>query len=144
MVGQAADFLLLDLKTYLRPTQHDLDVRPQRLQQPHHLRGFDHVPDVEAQADNLGVERQQFFNHLRRLLLNHKFTQHRLRPQPGAAMQIHIRQQAAQAERGVDVFGVQGGQNDGRGTRNFRSGHDRIIEAGAHEPKPPPADAGTA
>jgi hypothetical protein len=100
-------------QTDLGAAQHDLDVGPQRFQQAHDLGGFNDVPDVDAQANHGGLKRQQLFNNLLGPLLDDEFAQPRLRAQAGAAKQVHIGQQAAQTERGMDVFGVECGQNDG-------------------------------
>ena len=114
----------------LGPAQHQLDVRPQRLEQPHHLRRLDHVPDVNAQADDAGVERQQVLHDLRGPLPDDELAQGRLRPQARATMPVHVGQQAAQTERGVNELGVERGQHDGRGRRHARwSGWGRRVEA---------------
>ena len=106
MVGQAANFLLIDFMTHLRPAKHDLDARPQGFKQAHHLGGFHHVPYIDTQADDRRIQRQQLLDNLQRALLNDKFTQLGAGPQPRAAMPVHICQQAAQPERGMNVFGV--------------------------------------
>ena len=138
MVGQLANLLRFGFKAHLGPAQHHFDVRPQRLEQPQHLRGLDHVPDVNAQADDAGVECQQVLHDLRGPLLDDKLTQSRLRPQARAAMPVHVGQQAAQTERCVNELGVERGQHDGRRRRHARwSGwgrrggalHGGIIEA---------------
>ena len=107
VVGQAADFLLAGFKANFRPAEHDFDVRAQGFQQTHQLRRFDHIPDIHAQADHAGIQRQQLFGNLNRALADGEFAQLRQGAQAGAAVQIHVRQQAAQAERGVNKFGVQ-------------------------------------
>jgi hypothetical protein len=90
--------LRFGFKTHLGPTQHHFDVGPQRLEQPQHLRRLDHVPDVNAQANDAGLERQQVLNDLRGPLPDDELAQLRLRPQARAAMSVHVGQQAAQTE----------------------------------------------
>ncbi len=131
MVGQAADLLLARLIADLRPAQHHLDVGPQGFQQAHDLGGFHHVPDVNAQPNHGRIERQQVFDNLRRPLLDDEFAQLRASAQPRAAVQVHVGRQAPQAQRCVDVFGIEGGQNDARrhgGGLGRRAVHGRIIK----------------
>ena len=136
MVGQPADFLLLDLKADLGPAEHNLDIGPQSLEQAHQLRGFDHVPDIDSQADDLGLQRQQRFHHACGGLADDKLAQLRLGPQAGAAVPVHVGQQAAQAQRGVDVFGIERGQHNARAAPRGRGGGIRrsAVHAGIIKP----------
>ena len=109
MVCQAANFLVISFKAHLGPAQDDFDVRPQGFEQSHHLRGFHHIPDVNAQADDAGLKCQQFFHNLQRPLRNDKLAQLRLRLQTRPAMHVHIGQQVTQSQGCVNVFGIQGG-----------------------------------
>ena len=117
---------------HLWPAEHNFDIRPQGFEQAHDLCGLHHVPDIDAQADHTRLQRQQFLHNLYGRLLNDELAQLRLRPQARAAMHVHVSQQVAQAQRGVDVLGVQGGQNDGGGdggrVDNLRQNHLAIIK----------------
>ena len=84
---------------------------------------MDHVPDVNTQANDFGVKNQELLSYQQRRLRNDEFTQQRLSLEPGAAMHVHVRQQVTQPQRRVDVFGIQGGNDDG--TR--WAGHHFII-----------------
>ena len=55
------------------------------------------------------IERQQAFHDLRRPLPDGEFAQLCALAQARAAMKVQVGQQATQAQRGVDVLGVQGG-----------------------------------
>jgi len=97
--------------------KNDLDVRPLLFEQPHHLAGLRDVPDVHTKTDDLHIfHLKQFGDHVLCVARNRELAQRRLRAQV-----THVRQQVAQAQRRVDVFRVQGAQDDG--------GHPGIIEA---------------
>ena len=55
------------------------------------------------------IERQQAFHDLHRPLPDGEFAQLRALAQARAAMKVQVGQQATQAQRGVDVLGVQDG-----------------------------------
>ena len=140
VVGQLANFLLIDLVADLGPAQHDANLGCQGLEQAHQLQAGHRIPDVDPQTNHLRLERQQLFGHLYRLLRQGEFTQHGLRPQTGPTMAVQVGQQATQAQRGMDETGVDRAQHDARrlGSRNGRGagGHRAIIRAAPEGARP--------
>ena len=116
MVGQPHNGLLVHLVTHLGPAQHHLDVGALGFEQAQQRLSLRHVPDVHAKANNLrrtrllGPEKgQQLVQHLLRAPGYRELAQH------GTGFQItHIGQQITQAQRGVDVLGIQSAQNNRR------------------------------
>ena len=66
--------------------------------------GWLDVPDVNAEADDFGISRQQHFRDVERTLVDVELDEARARLQVAK-----IGQQVAQAECGVDVFRVERG-----------------------------------
>ena len=62
------------------------------------------VPDVNAEADDFGVPRQEDFRNVERTLVDVEFRKARARLQVA-----EVGQQIAQAERGVDILRVERG-----------------------------------
>ena len=94
VISQAHDVLLIDLMADLGSPQHDLDAGALLLQQTHHLAGLGHVPDVDAEADDLRVawhglskrRQQRVHNVLRHARYGEL-------PQNGLRLQVtHVRQ----------------------------------------------------
>ena len=107
VVRQIGDLLLIDFVANLRSADRDDDFGPETFQRGDHFCGFGDVPDVNAKADDLRVLRQQGFDHIERALVDVELDH------AGARTQItHIGQQVTQAKRRVNVFRVQGGQDD--------------------------------
>jgi hypothetical protein len=67
----------------------------------------DDVPNINAQADNFRVARQDGFDDIGGPLLNVKFQQAGL-----GAQRSEIGQQVTQPEGGVDIPGVQSGEDN--------------------------------
>ena len=107
VVRQCADALLGGFVADLRAAQHDEHVGRQHLELRHQPRRLLHVPDVDAEADDAGPLGQQFFRDFLGFLADDEFADRTSFPQTA-----EVGAQAAQAERGVRVAGVQGGQND--------------------------------
>ena len=117
VVSHPHNFLLIHLVADLGATEHNPDVRPLLLEQSHHFARLRDVPDVHTKTDDLHTfHLKQFGDHVLCVARNRELAQRRLRAQV-----THVRQQVAQAQRRVDVFRVQGAQDDG--------GHPGIIEA---------------
>ena len=116
------DGLLIHLMADLGAAQNDPDIGPRDSEQPHHLAGLRHVPDVHAETDDARRQRQQRVHDVLRLARNREFTQGRLRLQVA-----HVRQQVAQAERGMNVLGIERRQNDGGGMKFLSGCHGSII-----------------
>ena len=109
MVGQAHDVLPFQLMAHLGAAQHNFDVRVLCFQQSNHGTGLHHVPDVNAKTDDGRSVLPQRVHHVLRLAADGEFTQPRL------GLQVtHVGQQVTQAQRRMDVFGIQRAQGDGR------------------------------
>ena len=124
MVGQRHDGLLVLLMADLWATQNHFERRARRLKQAHQRTGLAHVPDVDAKTDHLGLaglwhaeQQQQLVGQFDRAAGDGVLAQRGLWPQLA-----HVGQQIAQAERGVDVLGVERAEHDGRGS-NQHVGH---------------------
>ncbi len=104
MVGQLDDVLLLGLVTDFRAAEDDFDVGPDAFDGGDDFGGRLDVPDVNAEADDFGISREQDFRDVERALVDVEFGE------AGARLQLaQIGQQIAQAERGVDIFRVERG-----------------------------------
>ncbi len=104
MVGQLNDGLTLGFIADLRSAEDDFDVRPDAFDGSDDLGGGFDVPDIDAEADDFGIVRQQDFRDVERTLIDVELGEARARLQVAK-----IGQQVAQAERGVDVFRVERG-----------------------------------
>ena len=104
MVGQLDNWLVFSFVADLRSAEDDFDVRPDAFNGGDELGGGFDVPDVNAEADDFGISRQQNFRNVERTLIDIEFHEAGARLQPP-----EIGQQVAQAKRGVDVFRVKRG-----------------------------------
>ena len=104
MVGQLNDGLVFGFIADLRSAKNDFDVGPDAFDCGDDLGGGLDVPDVDAEADDFGIARQQHFRDVERTLVDVELGEARARSQ-----RAEIGQQVAQAERGVDVFRVERG-----------------------------------
>src|ERR1017187_1970209 len=99
MVGQLNDGLVFGFITDLRSAKNDFDVRPDAFDGGYNFdRGRD-VPDVNAEADEFRIAREEDFRDVERTLIDVELHEARARPE-----RAEIGQQVAQAERGMDVF----------------------------------------
>ena len=62
--------LLLRLKTHLRPTEDDGDVRADAFDQRNHFRRGRNVPDINAKPNDLRIMREQTFRGVERALID--------------------------------------------------------------------------
>ena len=72
------------------------------------MRRLRHVPDVDAEADDLRVLREDGFEDVDGALVDVEFEDRRAVAEAAA----EVGEQVAQAEGGVGVFGVEGGEDD--------------------------------
>ncbi len=138
VVGELHNWLLLDFITHLRSAENDRDVRTQPFERGHHTRRRRDIPDVDAEADDFWIPRQQRFRDVERPLVDVKFRQARTRPQ-----WAEIREQVPQSERGVNVLRVQRGQHNLRREIGSASHVGKIAGHRIHCP-PCYADQGVA
>ena len=104
MVGQLNNFLFFGFVADFRAAEDDFDVRPDAFDGGDDFGGRLDVPDVNAEADDFGIAREEDFRDVERALVDVEFGE------AGARLQFaEIGQQIAQAERGVDVFRVERG-----------------------------------
>ena len=117
MVGQTDDFLSFDLMADFRPAEDDPDIGSRRLERTHHRSRLDDIPDIHTETDDLDgartgcstKRRKQFIDDFADRPRDGEFTQRRVFPQLA-----HVGEYVAQAERRVDVLGVECRQDDGR------------------------------
>ena len=104
MVGELNDGLVFGFVADLRSAEDDFDVRPDAFDGGDDLGGGFDVPDVDAEADDFRIARQQDFRDVERTLIDVELGEAGARPE-----RAEVGQQVAQAERGVDVFRVERG-----------------------------------
>ena len=104
VVGEMDDGLVFGFVADLRAAEDDFDVRPDAFDGGDDFGGWFDVPDVDAEADDFGITRQQSFRDVERTLIDVELDEARARLQVA-----QIGQQIAQAKRGVDVFRVERG-----------------------------------
>ncbi len=90
--------------TDLRSAENDLDVRSEPFDGGDNFRGRRDVPDVNAEADDFRLVRQQHLRDVERALVDVEFHQRRAGPQLAK-----IGEQVAQAKRGMNIFRVERG-----------------------------------
>ena len=103
---------------------------PHALERGDDFRRRRHVPDVNAQPDDLRVPGQQRFRDVHRALVDVE-----LQERCGASQRPQVGQQIAQPERGVDVLRVERGENDVRhrgGRMTYFIRGERNIEGLLH------------
>jgi len=107
VIGQGHDGLRIELITDLGPAENDSDVRPQSFDDGDDFGGGSNVPDVNAKPDNFRIPCQENLGDIRRTLVDIEFQE-----ASAGAEGSEICEQVAQPESGVNVFGIQGGQDD--------------------------------
>ena len=107
VIGQLRDGLSFGLMADLRPAHDERDVRSHSFESRDDFGRRRYIPDVNSQADDFGISRQNGFGDIDRALVDIE-----LDDGCAAAQRAKIGEQAAQAERGVDVFRVERGQDD--------------------------------
>ena len=104
MIGELDDGLFFGFMADLRAAEDDFDVGPDTFDGGDDFGGRFNVPDVNAEADDFRIPREQDFGDIERTLVDVEFGE------AGARLQFaKIGQQITQAERGVDVFRVERG-----------------------------------
>jgi hypothetical protein len=135
VIRQPGDFLLVGFVAHLRPADDDDHVRPDPLELRGELRRRRDVPDVDADADDPRVPRQDGLQRIHRPLRHVELEDAR-----AVGQRSEVGQQVAQPERGVRVFRVERGQDD-------VGGHDvghgwTSVPAGRHAATPRERSAG--
>jgi hypothetical protein len=120
VVGEADDFLIFPFVADFRPAENDVQRRPGGFELANQFGGRRDVPDIDAEADDLrlAVERfaefgQDCRDDFRHRPGNGEFAQDGALTQAVPAVPVEVGQQVAQAERGVDVTGVEGAEDNG-------------------------------
>ena len=101
------DFLLFGFVTHFRPAKNDDHFRSNALDGCHDFRGWRHVPDVDAEADDPGILRQQRFGNVHGSLIDVELHQLCARTE-----RAEIGHEVTQSERGVNVFRVERGEEN--------------------------------
>ena len=82
MVGELDDGLVFGFVADFRAAEDDFDVRPDAFDGGDDFGGWLDVPDVNAEADDFGISRQQDFRDVERTLVDVKLGEARARLQP--------------------------------------------------------------
>lgn len=109
MISQAHDLLSLALVADFGAAENDGQPRPEPFQEGDQVGGQGGVPDVDAQAEDARLQREQRPGDLERPLADCEFRQRAALAQPA-----QVRAEAAQPERGVQIAGIQRGEDDVR------------------------------
>src|SRR5439155_6362220 len=109
VIGERDDLLPARLEAHFRSANDDRQVGTDFFQNAHHLRCQRRVPNVNAEADNARLLREDALGDLDRALLEIELHYPRV-----AEQLAHVREQVAQTECGVDVLRVERGQDDFR------------------------------
>ena len=109
MVGEGNNFLPLRLVRNLGTAEHDAELRRDALEHGDDFRGFHDVPNINAKADDERLAGEDAFDDFERALVDVE-----LGKLCAFAQVAHVRQEVAEAEGGVDVFGVECRENDVR------------------------------
>jgi hypothetical protein len=132
--AEANDFLRFPFVADFRPAENDGQRRPGGFELANQFGGRRDVPDIDAEADDLrlAVERFAEFGQDCRDDFRHRpgdreFAQDGALTQAVPAVPVEVGQQVAQAERGVDVTGVEGAEDNGRR-------HGDIVALPGHQP----------
>ena len=107
VIGQRDDGLRLPFVTHLRPAEDDRRLWRHAADGGHDLQRFRHVPDVDAEADDARRAGQQHLGDVERALVDVELDEARARLE-----RAEIRHQVTQAERRVNVLGVERGEDD--------------------------------
>ncbi len=107
VVGQLRDGLGLGFVADLRPAEDDREVRAEAFEGGDKLGCGRDVPDVNAEADDLRVPRQERFGDVDGSLVDIEFDNG-----GGVAQRAEVGEQVAQPEGGVDILRVERRQDD--------------------------------
>jgi Glycosyl hydrolases family 35 len=107
VIGQSTDFLRIRFVTDLRSTDDDGHIGPNALKFGHELRRRGDVPDINSQADDLGIMAKDRLHGVGGPPTDVEFQHQRLGTQ-----RSQIGHQIAQPKRRMGVAGVESGQND--------------------------------
>ena len=114
VIGQRTDALIRGFVADLGAADNHRHLRRDALEDGDHARGVLDVPDVDAETDDARGVGQQPLGDVGRAVAEHEFAD-----AARLAQRAQVRAQAAQAQRGVHMAGVEGGEGD--------AGHGRII-----------------
>ena len=104
VVGELDDGLIFSFITDFRAAEDDYDFRPQPFDGGDDFRGRRDVPDINAEADDFRLVRQNHFRDVERALVDVEFHE-----RCAGSQVAEVGEQIAQAERGMDVFRVERG-----------------------------------
>ena len=114
MIRQRHDFLPLRFIRDFRPTEDDDQVWADAFEQGDDLRRLLHIPNIDAETDDAWLVRENGLHDLQRLLVDDELGY------AGAILKLpQVRHEVAKAEGGVDVFGVERGEDDVRHGRAY-------------------------
>ena len=107
IIHQLYDLLLFGLITDFWPAQNDLDLRSDPLQNGNNFSRLGDIPNINAEPNDLRRHRQERFGDFDGSLVDVEFAKR------GAGTQrAHVGQQIPQAKGGMNVFGIQRGEDD--------------------------------
>src|SRR5260221_10362830 len=104
VVGKFNNGLAVRFIADLRAAENDFDVRAYAFDGGDDFRGGRDVPDVNTEADDLGIAGEQHFRDVQRTLVDVELDQAGV-----GAQRTQVGHEITQAERGMDVFRVEGG-----------------------------------
>lgn len=109
VIREGDDFLALGFVADLGAAEDDAEFGSEAFEQGDDLEGWADVPDVDAESEDTGLLGEQGFDDFERGLFDLEFGD------GGARLEIaEVGEQVAQAERGVDEFGVERAEQDVR------------------------------
>lgn len=106
-IGMADDFLAIGFIADFGAAKNEGDVGPEAFEGGGDLDSLGGVPDVNAESDDAGILGENGFDHIEGTLLKIEFEDGGAR-----AERAEIGEEITEAERRVNVFGVEGGQDD--------------------------------
>src|SRR5687768_1884339 len=121
------DNLLVRFKTHFGSAQNDGNVWPDALEHADDFAAQLRIPNVDSHSDNFRLPSQDDFHDIRGALLDIE-----LQEAGARAQRAEVGQKVAQAKRGVNVFGVECGQDNVGHNRN----QIRAYLANALHPQP--------
>ncbi len=119
IVGDLADGLLFRFVADLGAAEDDCDIGPELFEEADDLETFPYVPDIDAESDNFRGLLEDGFDRFEGALLEVEFED----GCPGLEV-AEVGEEVSQAERGVDVFCVQGCEDNIRHAGGEVSGED--------------------
>src|SRR5205085_4711491 len=132
VVRQFGDPLTLGFVTYFGAAEDDYNVWTDPLERGNDLGCLGHIPNINAKPNDFGTFGQQLFNDVERLLVDVELAQRCTigeRPEVG--------QEVAQPKGSMNIFGVEGGEDDirhreakvsaGNKRRNGRAGQKSAV-----------------